>query len=100
MRLTSEEREALQHLGHVFDQDTFLIHGSLDEAIADMVDGLDVKERLRLRRTLERLLATCSNAELKGHFNRSGAEAFINARGARMVFETALKHTTERRHAT
>ena len=69
---------------------------TLDEAVADAVAGLEAKDRRQLRRIVERLLAKRTNAELKGHFNRSGADWFLDAKGARMFFELALKHTTER----
>ncbi len=96
MRLTSEDQGVLRKLGTAFHQDVDLIHETLDDAIADTIAGLEAKDRRQLHRIVERLLAKSTNAEMKGHLNRSGADLFFDAKGARMFFELALKHTTER----
>lgn len=96
MRLTSEDQGVLRKLGTAFHQDVDLIHETLDEAVADAVAGLEAKDRRQLHQIIERLLAKSTNAELKGHFNRSGAEVFFDAKGARMFFELVLQHTSER----
>ena len=92
MRLTETEHGVPRKWGTGFHQDLFVIHGSLEEAVAETFGHLDAEDRAQLREIVDHLLTICTNSELKGHFHRTGTQWFSDTKGAREIFELARKH--------
>lgn len=86
MRLTERQADLLRRWGEAFHQDVDLIHESLEDAA---VEDLCADDQRRLRDLLKKLLLSCSESELTGYLNRSGAQVFIKSKTARKLFESA-----------
>jgi hypothetical protein len=76
----------------LFHQDTTVIYGSIDRAIADYVQNfLSAPERDEVQKYLEKLLSgKYDDSDLKGLMNRMPTAFFFNSRRAKALLQTTF----------
>ncbi len=82
------------YFGMNFHQDIFLISGTTDQAIVDVLGNFDERERTAMKTFLSNVLdGRFSNAELKGLWGVARPQVgFGGAKGVREFLERTLKH--------